>query len=122
MREHYNADGSPVFESRSGTVFKKNPAEKIPVKEIDKAARLFKRFTGYKPDQLTPVPIKPLPKAALAFGQLVQIGYRSYRDGKLYRHDFKDSSRPLLVATFDGKQVLLLGGAYAFTERGIEDR
>lgn len=112
-RYHYDKQGRPV-------VFRSNPA---PRDEIEQAKRLYTDFTGKRANRVTPIPLRPMPKAGLAFGQLIEIGYISYRDGRPYRHTFrKVSSRPALVASHDGKQVFMLGGAYAFTERGIEDR
>lgn len=57
-------------------------------------------------------------------GKLENIGYSTVRDGvaEKYIHRFKASSRPLLKASTDGKQLSLLGGAYDFTDRGIVDR
>ncbi len=116
LRQHYDANGKPVQQ----TPFARNPA---PRREIEQAAALFEAFTGKRADRMERIPLQPMPKAGLAFGELLEVGYISFRDGRPYRHTFrKVSSRPLLVASHDGKQVLMLGGAYAFTDRGIEDR
>jgi hypothetical protein len=50
--------------------------------------------------------------------------YVTRRDGKTehYIHRFGSASRPLFAVTHDGKQLLLLGGDYDFTEKGIEDK
>lgn len=115
MREHYGSKFEPIHIIR----VRPNPA---PPPEVQRAAKLYRAFTGKRPGRITRVPLTPLPKAGLAFGELFDIGYRSFRDGKLYRHSFRVSSRPLVVASSDGKQVLIVGGRYAFTDRGIEDR
>lgn len=60
---------------------------------------------------------------ALAIGPLLGIIYTATRDGEIkdYLHRFKKSSRPLLCATADGSKLLIVGGRYRFTARGIED-
>lgn len=65
--------------------------------------------------------VKPLPAVALDIGDFVAVIYRSRRDGNLYRHEFAARSRPLLAVSQDGTQLLVLGGAYRFTSRGIVD-
>ena len=57
-------------------------------------------------------------------GELDAVLYTTRRDGRLerYIHEFAKKSRPLLAASHDGKQLVLLGGAYDFTEAGIVDR
>ena len=37
-------------------------------------------------------------------------------------HEFEGDAKPMLCATPDGKQLLLIGGNFEFTERGIEDK
>ena len=134
MRKYYDAHGKPLISGTNplplaalavhgatSAAFRRNPSP--PERELRQAARLFEDFTGYKADSVDAIPLQPLPKTGLAFGELVEIGYISFRDGEPYRHTFRlKRSRPLLVATHDGKQVLLIGGSYAFTERGIEDK
>lgn len=114
MREHYSKSGQAI-----NNEFAENPA---PVSEIAKAKKLFREFTGDEPANVVKLNV-PQIKAGLAFGQLIQVGYKSARDGKLYRHTFRaNKSRPLLIASSDGKSLLIVGGRYAFTNRGIEDR
>lgn len=88
-----------------------------------RAKSLYKDFSGHDAEPLGAVPFPPNPKSALVIGSTVGIAYETVRDGKVekYFHRFKVSARPLLVASFDGSQLFLLGGAYNFTERGIED-
>lgn len=93
------------------------------IADIERAQRLFKDFTGHDSHTVKRVMLKPLPKAGLVFGQLIEVGYRSARDGALYKHTFRSNrSRPLLIASSDGKQVLIVGGRFAFTDRGIVDK
>jgi len=88
---------------------------------VDSAGDLFKDFTGEFPDKLTTYKIKN-PKTGLVIGKLDGVLYTTVRDGKTeeYIHDFKKGSRPLLVSSHDGESLHILGGDYAFTERGIE--
>ena len=113
MRAHYDKYGKPMQE------FAENPA---PREKIKKAEKLFREFTGEEPHSVVKLKV-PRIDAGLVFGQLIQVGYKSARDGKLYRHTFRaNKSRPLIVASHDGKTVQIVGGRYAFTDRGIEDR
>jgi len=56
-------------------------------------------------------------------GTVDGILYTTVRDGNTekYIHEFKKKSRPHLAVSHDGKQLFILGGGYAFTERGIVD-
>jgi hypothetical protein len=120
MREHYNTQGEPSQESTRGA-FRANPSK--PIREIAEARKLFADFTGHEPGEAVRISLPAQPKAGLVFGTLIQVGYRSARDGRLYRHTFRtNSSRPLLIASSDGKSLHIVGGRYAFTDRGIEDK
>jgi hypothetical protein len=56
-------------------------------------------------------------------GHVEGIDYRTTHAGKvtLYRHKFTKGSRPLLCVSGDGRQLMLLGGRYEWTDRGIQD-
>lgn len=129
MREHYDKHGNSVMTNvnefreqfREREQFAENPSAPNP-RRLEQAAKLFEDFTGRKISRVTAHNVPSLPKEGLVFGRLIDVGYESERDGKPYRHTFRKRSRPLLVATPDGKMVLIVGGRYAFTDRGIEDR
>lgn len=91
--------------------------------EVEGAARLFRDFTGENPEALSHVRL-PAPKAGLVVGELDGVLYTTERDGEResYIHEFREQSRPILVASSDGKSLHILDGEYEFTERGIEDR
>jgi hypothetical protein len=98
---------------------------KVPVSyrtQIRKAAEKFRDFTGHDPEPIGRVNID-IPKAASVIGELEAVIYSTVRDGKneRYIHRFKKASRALLCVSPDGKQLLIVGGNYEFTERGIED-
>ena len=88
-----------------------------------KAARLFKRFTGHDPVQVGKIAVPSMPSEGVAIGFILDIAYETVRNGKVerYRHTFSKHARPLLVVSPDGRQILMLGGAFRFTERGIVD-
>ena len=100
----------------------KNPVPPSSIKRRDMAVDLFKQFTGMEPQYFDTLDI-PTPKTALAIGSLDGVMYTTVRDGKTekYIHRFKKSARPLLCATFDGQQLIVIGGSYRFTDRGIVD-
>ena len=92
-------------------------------KAVRDSAALYTEFTGHNEVFLDKVEIPGYPDAVLAFGQCDGIMYTTVRDGitEKYIHKFKASSRPLLAASPDGKQLYLIGGSYDFTDRGIVD-
>ncbi len=92
-------------------------------KAIGQAVRLYEDFRDKTPKKIGVVQIK-LPKAAAVIGYLEAVDYRTTHNGKteLYQHSFEPGSRPLLAVSEDGKQLLLLGGRYQFTEQGIVDK
>lgn len=61
---------------------------------------------------------------ALLIGEMDGVLYTTIRDGKTesYIHKFSKKSRPQLAASFDGKQLYVIGGSYTFTDRGIVDK
>lgn len=98
---------------------------KVPVSyrtQLRQAAEKFRDFTGHDPEPIGRVNVN-MPKTAAVIGELEAVIYATVRDGKneRYIHRFKKSSRPLLCVSPDGKQLIIAGGSYVFTERGIED-
>lgn len=93
-------------------------------RRVAEAARRFQRFTGHKAESATLVPFPPYPIEAFAIGELVGVIYETVRDGEVeqYIHRFRKNSRPLLASTFDGTRLVIVGGRYRFTDRGIVDR
>lgn len=91
---------------------------------IRRAARLYSDFTGHDDVSVQKIRVPARPKTMLAIGQVDGILYSTVRDhvAERYIHEFKGKARPLLLASPDGTQLFLLGGAYDFTERGIVDR
>jgi len=101
----------------------KNPVPLSQHAKVKQAIELFEDFTGHTPEYLDRVKLK-IPDVGLLIGDCDGILYTTVRDGKResYVHRFRKNSRPRLIVTHDGKQLVLLGGAFQFTERGIEDR
>lgn len=90
--------------------------------QVRDAVDLYEQFTGMKPEGIRPVRLV-VPKVGLVIGECAGVLYDTVRDGvpEQYIHKFRKSSRPLLVASSDGKTLLILGGGFQFTERGIVD-
>ena len=65
-----------------------------------------------------------VPQAVAVIGHVDEILYTTTHNGKAvsYRHPFQAGSRPLMAVSGNGAQLLLLGGRYKFTARGIVDR
>lgn len=102
---------------------KKNPVG-APNKQtmIEHAMALFKRFRLDDPQHVDDVKYKT-PEVGMVIGDCDGILYTTVRNGKTerYKHEFKKSARPLLVSSWDGKQILIVGGSYNFTQDGITD-
>lgn len=91
--------------------------------DVRKAASLYERFSGHQAEIAGRVKLKPPPKVAVAIGHCDGIMYTTVRDGvtEKYLHKFRRSDAPILMVSPDGSQLLLIGGHYTFTERGIVD-
>lgn len=117
VAQYYAPNGAPM---------KENPGGNASTKELGvafrQAAHRYKGFTGRSPGPVRTLTIPAPFKVGVAFGTLVEVVYISERDGQHYRHTFRKSSRPLVVASSDGKQVQIVGGRFAFTDRGIVDK
>jgi len=100
-----------------------NPSPRGQSAKVQQAARLFEDFTGHEAGHTRKV-LWTVPDVAAQFGELEGVIYNTVRDGKSerYLHKFKKKSRPLLGVSHDGKQLVVVGGHYQFTEAGIEDR
>lgn len=98
----------------------KNPVPLATNTKIAKAVDLFRNFTGHEPEFVDTVNFN-MPDVGMLIGKCDGVLYTTVRDGKTekYIHEFTGRTRPLLAVSFDGKQLLMLGGAYTFTERGI---
>ena len=91
---------------------------------VGRAVNIYERFTGHDAELLTEVNVRQLPKVAAAIGMVTAICYSTRRDGKIeqYMHEFARVDQPVFAVSPDGKQLLMIGGNYDFTERGIVDR
>lgn len=90
----------------------------------DAAARRYERFTGHDAEVFGTIEFPNLDGVAVAMiGECDGVLYTTVRDGKTerYIHEFEEADKPLLCVTPDGRQLLLVGGRYRFTERGIVD-
>ena len=97
---------------------------RISEKDMRGVIQIYESFREKKPRRLNVVKVPDAPKIVACIGHVEAIDYRTTHGRKLtlYRHDFVAGSRPLLCVSPDGKSLLLLGGRYQFTERGIVDR
>lgn len=92
-------------------------------KAIRQAANLYERFTGHEAEEGARIKVPALPGVAVAIGDVDGILYTTVRDGVVekYIHKFAASDKPIFAVSPDGKQLLMIGGRYTFTERGIVD-
>ena len=97
---------------------------KLPAgSDVEQAADLYSRFSGHEPESIGKVPAPRRLKTAIAIGDCDGILYTTVRDNRTekYIHRFRKADRPLLTVAPDGSQIVLVGGNYTFTERGIVD-
>lgn len=96
---------------------------KLSRKVLRMAVDLYTSFRERKPTRLKVVHFD-VPEAVIVIGHVDEICYTTTHGNKPehYSHEFQSGSRPLLCASHDGKQLLLLGGRYEFTDRGIVDK
>jgi hypothetical protein len=97
------------------------PSSRVQIRE---AIRLYEDFSGHDGETIAKLAKPEYPDVVLAIGELDAVCYTTVRDGKeeRYIHDFRKKSRPLLCCSHDGKTLIILGGEFQFTERGIVDK
>lgn len=91
-------------------------------RQFKRAVSLYRDFTGENPRYLEDWDVI-VPLVAMEVGKVTGIMYKARVDGTVqeFLHEFTGRSRPILAASADGRQLLLLGGDYKMTERGIVD-
>lgn len=96
---------------------------KVSARRLKQAVSLYTSFRERRPRKLKVVNVN-IPNVVAVIGHLEYVGYKTTHGRKveLYQHDFAPGSRPLFCVSSDGQQLLLLGGRYKFTERGIVDK
>jgi hypothetical protein len=91
--------------------------------DIERGKDLYERFTGHDAEVVGKVEVPDTCEIGVVIGTLDALCYTTTRDGRTerYVHEFKAKDRPLFVVSPDGSQILIVGGNYDFTERGIVD-
>lgn len=90
--------------------------------DFQRASRLYRAFREEPVSRARRVSIR-LPKAVARMGVLEFVGYMTTHGGKpaLYIHHFAPGSRPVMYASGRRNQLMLYGGRYTVTGRGITD-
>lgn len=98
------------------------PVKPSKLEKVRRAMRLFQRFRGTDPKFVDEYRVEQ-PDVLMEIGRCDGVLYTTYRDGvkEQYIHEFTGKSCPVLAASWDGKQIVLLGGNYNFTAEGIKD-
>ena len=99
------------------------PSRKIN-REFERAARLYRDFSGHDAEPFAEVTAPVAPSVGIVIGYCDGLLYSAVRDERLerYIHEFANRDRPLFVVSPNGRQLMLYGGNFRFTERGIVDR
>lgn len=107
--------------------YKKNPVS-FPdtvsaTEQLKQAMTLYRNFSGHEPEVVGKMERPDIPEVGIVIGELEGVAYETMRDGEIekYFHRFDKKVRPLLVSSFDGRLIYILGGEYDFTEDGIVD-
>ena len=92
-------------------------------KKIKDSSELFEEFSGHDARHVDVVDV-PDYDTYMVIGELVGVAYEAKRDNvtEKYFHEFRKTSRPLLIASHDGKEIRIIGGRYVFNDHGIVDR
>ena len=100
----------------------RNPVPLSQTAKVSRARQLYSDFTGHDANRYDSVKVN-WPDVGLLVGHCDGVLYTTVRDGEEehYIHTFKKSARPALVASYDGKQLALLGGNFQFKDSGIND-
>ncbi len=90
---------------------------------FERAAALFRRFSGHNPRQDDVIRVN-MSDVVAKVGKLEGVIYSAVRDGKRekYLHEFKGNSQPVLAVSDDGEQIYIVAGRYKFTSRGFVDK
>lgn len=101
----------------------RKPSMRSSSRDVQRAALLYERFTGHDAEEIGTVNVPPLPDSVAVIGELDAVEYTTVRAGKVeaYRHEFADGDKALLCVSPDGRQLIVVGGRYRFTARGIVD-
>ena len=91
---------------------------------MNEAARRLSEFVGREIGEFVEVEANHDYDVGFMLGEIPEVHYIAERDGETYHfnHKFKKASRPLLIVSHDGKQLMIAGGRYNVTDRGIVDR
>lgn len=93
-------------------------------RQLRQAIKLSEDFSGHEAVPAGRVKAPNPPRVAIVVGYCDGLMYSAIRDGKMgrYVHTFAKVDRPQFLVSPDGLQLMLYGGNYDFTERGIVDR
>lgn len=91
---------------------------------MEAAQRRLSEFVGREIGEFVEIDVPNNYAVGYALGEIPELHYIAERDGEVFHfnHEFKEASRPLLIVSHDGEQLIIAGGRYNVTDKGIEDR
>lgn len=107
-------------ETRRRILATENP--RVYQSQIEAAIEKYLEVHGKAPTKASRVEIPDPPQAVTLIGELIQVNYRTTKNGgpsTEYYHRFK-RPRPKLVTDPKGKNLFVVGGKFKISERGIE--
>lgn len=122
-RRRHNPHERRRTASKKSTTRRRSARRRNPIKREGARAR-YAGFHGELPTTEERVDLPPLPEVLWVQGRVTNIVYETWRDGEIvfFDHEFKEKSAPDIAVSDDGRQIVLIGGSYEVTDRGIEDR
>jgi hypothetical protein len=90
---------------------------------VSRASKIYEDFTGHDAEEIGVIDVPPIPTEVAVIGECDAISYTTIREGRTehYIHEFAASDKPTFCISPDGRQILLIGGRFKFTNRGIVD-
>lgn len=88
--------------------------------QLRQARALFRSFHNKEPRAGQIIRVVP-PTAhviGLEVGTLLSIGYKAAGNGESFYHEF-EATMPKLYVSQGGRQIIVVGGSYRFTDRGF---
>lgn len=88
---------------------------------VDKAFKAFSAFNGKAPTRTAIVKAPKLSGSLWSLGHVTFIGYEAKHRGKRISlvHHFNPNARPHLASSHDGRTLVILGGGFRVSDRGI---
>ncbi|HDJ86044.1 MAG TPA: hypothetical protein ENG77_02925 [Chromatiales bacterium] len=125
MRKEMGRKGRRIPATLAKKKIKRNPRDPRMTKKrrLNRAMKLYSGFREERPDRVGEHEL-PTDDTGVVMGDCIGIVYQTTIDGKheKFMHQFTAKAAPMLVTSWDGKHLYLLGGRFRVGPRGIVDQ